>query len=140
MFTRVESVPCDFDTGSESMTKQSMKEECDINNILRQYQMTGVINHLNEAQPQYADLPEPMEYQDALHQVQAAEAAFYRLPQEVRQRYGNDPAGLLQALANPAEAGFLREQGILAPLAEAGASPAVDSGVSGVAAPTGAQG
>jgi phage internal scaffolding protein len=140
MFTRAESVPCDFDTGDVSVTKQSFKDECDINNILRQYQMTGVISHLNEAQPQYADLPDPIDYQDALHQVQAAEAAFYRLPKEVRERYGNDPAGLLQALANPAEAEFLREAGILAPLAEAGASPAVDSGVSGAAAPTGAQG
>jgi phage internal scaffolding protein len=124
MFTRVESVPCDFDTGSESMTKQSMKEECDINNILRQYQMTGVLSHVNEAQPQYADLPEPLEYQEALHKVQEAEAAFYRLPKEVRDRYGNDPAGLLQALANPAEAGFLQEQGILNAPAVAGADAA----------------
>jgi phage internal scaffolding protein len=124
MFTRVESVPCDFDTGSESMTKQSMKDECDINNILRQYQMTGIINHLNEAQPQYADLPEPMEYQEALNQVQAAEAAFNSLPQELRERYGNDPAGLLQALSNPAEAGFLQEQGILNAPALAGADAA----------------
>jgi phage internal scaffolding protein len=130
MFTRVESVPCDFDTGSESMTKQSMKEECDINNILRQYQMTGVLSHVNEAQPQYADLPEPLEYQEALHKVQEAEAAFYRLPKEVRDRYGNDPAGLLQALANPAEAGFLQEQGILNAPAVAGAD-AAPSGSSG---------
>lgn len=131
MFTRVESVPCDFDTGSESLTKQSMKDECDINNILRQYQMTGIINHVNEASPQYADLPDPVEYQDALNQVQAAEAAFYRLPKEVRDRYGNDPAGLLQALANPAEAGFLQEQGILN-------SPAVAGVEGGEAASTGA--
>lgn len=130
MFTRVESVACDFETGSESMTKQSMKDECDINNILRQYQMTGVISHVNEAEPQYAELPDPVEYQDALNQVQAAEAAFYRLPQAVRERYGNDPAGLLQALANPAEAGFLQEQGILNAPALAGAD-AAESGSSG---------
>lgn len=130
MFARPESVPCDFDTGEVSMTKQSFKEECDINTILRQYQMTGVITHVNEAQPQYADLPEPLEYQEALHKVQEAEAAFYRLPKEVRDRYGNEPAGLLQALANPAEADFLRQQGILNAPASAGAD-AVENGSTG---------
>jgi len=140
MFSRPESISCDFETGEVSVTKQSFKEECDINNILRQYQMTGVIGHINEAEPRYADLPDAVDYQDALHQVQAAEAAFYRLPKQVRERYGNDPAGLLQALANPAEAGFLREAGILAPLAEAGAAPAGDGGDSGGAASIGAQG
>jgi len=80
----------------ESRAKQSMKDECDINNILRQYQKTGVINHVRDNPGQYVDLPEVPDYQEALNIVIAAGEAFDSLPGSVRQRFNNDAATFLE--------------------------------------------
>jgi len=42
----------------EGLTHQSFKDECDVNNIVRMYTETGMVNHLPRTQPQYADAPE----------------------------------------------------------------------------------
>lgn len=73
----------------ESRAKQSMKDECDINNILRQYQKTGVLNHTRENAGQYVDLPNVPDYQEALNIVIAAGEAFEQMPGSLRQRFGN---------------------------------------------------
>ena len=45
-----------------SMTKQEFVAECDINNVIRSYQVTGIMAHLNEraAQGMFMDLPDPI--------------------------------------------------------------------------------
>lgn len=105
-----------FDCGSEVLTEQAHKDACDINNILRTYRRTGMINHLNPGTAQYGDLPDHLDYQEALELVRGAGDAFSSLPAAVRERYGNDAGRFLSAVADPAEAAFLREQGLLAPL------------------------
>lgn len=87
-----------------SMTKQSFKEECDINNIIRQFSATGIVTHINEkaAQGDYVDLPDPLDYQESLNIVIAAQASFDGLPSSVRNRFGNDPTQFLAFLADPA--------------------------------------
>lgn len=107
----------------EEMTKQSHKAECDIYNILQQYQRTGILTHIAQQQPVYQDLPEFEDYQGALNQVMAADAAFQTLPASVRDTYKNDPATFLAALHDPAEADRLRELGILNPLPPAPTPP-----------------
>jgi len=81
-----------------SMTKQSHKDECDINNIIKSYQVTGMVTHINEraAQGTYADLPDPLDYQEALNISLAAQASFDTLPSKVRERFDNDPEKFLQ--------------------------------------------
>ncbi|MFN7611382.1 MAG: hypothetical protein ACK5QX_10680 [bacterium] len=130
MFTRSEVRPeTDFDFSGEMITKQSFAEECDINRILSQYQLTGVVNHLNHQAPQYGDVSQaPVDYQAALHQVQAAVTAFEGLPEAVRDRYQGDAMRFLDAFQRPEEEGFLRQAGLLAPPAGAGAPPASDVG------------
>lgn len=104
-----------FNSGNKLITKQSMKAECDIHNILRQYQRTGIITHVQNARPTYSDLPDDMDYQRSLHTIMAAEEAFDGLPAQVRDHFGNDPGRLLAALQDPAQADYLREVGILRP-------------------------
>lgn len=97
------------------VTKQSMKAECDIHNILRQYQKTGIVTHVQNARPTYQDLPDDMDYQQSLHTIMTAEEAFAGLPSAVRDRFGNDPGRLLAALGDPAQKAYLTEVGILRP-------------------------
>lgn len=99
---------------SENMTKQSHKEECDINNILTQFKRTGIIQHITQQQPIFTDLPDQMDYQQALHLQEQATEAFASLPSTVRRYFENNPAKLLNALGDPEQTSMLQELGILA--------------------------
>lgn len=87
-----------------SRTKQEFVGESDVNNILKQYKLTGVISHINEkaSQGTYADLPDGIDFQESLHLVQNAQLAFASLPSVIRNRFGNDPAQFLDYMADPA--------------------------------------
>jgi len=41
-----------------SLTRQSFKDECDVNLIVKRYTETGMINHIPRTKPQYGDAPE----------------------------------------------------------------------------------
>jgi len=41
-----------------SLTRQSFKDECDVNLIVKRYTETGMINHIPRSTPQYGDAPE----------------------------------------------------------------------------------
>jgi len=41
-----------------SLTRQSFKDECDVNQIVKRYTETGMINHIPRTNPQYGDAPE----------------------------------------------------------------------------------
>lgn len=98
-----------------SMTKQSFKAECDINEIVRKFVRTGVVEpkSLERRSAMFADVSGLDDYQSALHAIDAARAGFDTLPAGVRDRFGNDPAGLLVALANPANADEFVRLGLL---------------------------
>lgn len=102
-----------FSTGTQLITKQSHKSECDINNILSQFKRTGIINHITSSTPNYSDLPSDLDFQEALNIQIQADAAFDALPSVVRRYFDNDPSGLLQALGDPEQHPKLRELGIL---------------------------
>lgn len=104
-----------IDCGKELITKQAHKAECDIHNILKQYQRTGIITHVSNARPFYADLPDSMDYQESLHIIMQAEQAFAALPASVRDHFRNDPQLFLAAFTDPAQEGYLRENGFLKP-------------------------
>jgi hypothetical protein len=86
-----------------SMTKQSFKEECDINTIVRRFEATGQIDHINQAAAKglYTDLPDGLDLQSALDQVKQAEAAFMALPAAARAHFDNDPVLFVEAMSNP---------------------------------------
>jgi len=82
-----------FPTDSEH-TRQEFKDECDINNIMRQYQHTGEIFHINEAAPQYMDCSAE-DFRDAMDYVAGAFSMFEELPSAIRIQFDNDPAAFL---------------------------------------------
>lgn len=104
--------------GTESMTKQSFKSECDIYTILKQFQRTGIISHIAQHKGSFEDLPDAMDFQDALNLVMQAEASFADLPSAVRDEFGNDPQRFLAAFADPDKEARLRELGLLQPKPE----------------------
>lgn len=97
---------CDPATGEwttpQRRVKQSHVDECDINNILKQYSVTGQIKHISAkaAMGQYLDLPGEMDFQISLNIIKDAEQAFGSLPSKVRDRFGNDAAQFLAFMAD----------------------------------------
>ena len=82
-----------------TLTQQHFKDECDINNILRQFNITGLLPE-SALSPRYGDFTGITDYHSALNQVIAAEDEFMRLPADLRARFANDPAQLIEFLEN----------------------------------------
>lgn len=81
-----------------SLTKQSFKAECDVNEILKKWQKTGLVTHVASQPPKFGEFDLFADYQVALNQVIAADAAFMALPSTVRDRFANDPSKLFAFL------------------------------------------
>lgn len=83
-----------------TLAQQQFKDECDINNILRQFNITGQLP-TSPLSPRYGDFTGIVDYQSALNAVIAAEDGFMTLPAETRAMFGNDPEQLINFLDNP---------------------------------------
>lgn len=124
MFYRKARKRVSFSCGDEMVTKQSHKDECDINRILRQYQRTGIITHVQNARPTYEDLPSNVDFQQAMNTVLEAERAFVALPGKVRAHFDNDPERFLAAFYDPNQVETLRGFGLVPQAAAAGGASA----------------
>lgn len=83
------------DFSGPSHVQQSMKDECDINKILAQYERTGVITHTAKGNPTYGDFLASADYQEGLNAILKANDMFMDLPAKVRKSFDNDPAKFL---------------------------------------------
>lgn len=95
-----------------SRTKQDYKEECDINAIMRRYEATGIISHVSELQPIYADVSAFGDLQEAYAIMEKAQAGFDALPSALREELGHDPRNLVPYINNPANKQKCIEYGI----------------------------
>lgn len=88
-------------------TKQSFRDECDINLIMKRYEATGQLDHLATRPTLYGEVP-ALDFHQAMGLVVEAREQFALLPAAVRDRFSNDPARLLAFLEDPAN----REEGV----------------------------
>lgn len=107
-----------------SRTKQSFKEECDINNIMSKYQKTGLLDFVNEHEAQYGDAT-GIDFQEALETVRSAQEMFADMPSSVRRRFDNDPAAFLEFVNNPDNRDEAVELGLIKADKEVGTPPEV---------------
>ena len=78
-----------------TLTQQHFKEECDINQILEKFNVTGAVP-TNVRQPINQDFIEAIDYQTALNALMEAEASFMEMPAKVRAEFDNDPGKFVQ--------------------------------------------
>lgn len=83
--------------------KQSFKDECDINNILKSYMENGKIpsNMKDIASGKFGDFTQVTDYQNSLNIVLQANEMFASLPAAVRDRFQNDPTKFLEFTNDP---------------------------------------
>lgn len=111
--------------------KQSFKEECDINNIMRRFSVTGVLDHVNQRQPMWGEVPD-LDFAGAMAIVVDARERFEQLPALVRDRFNNDPAKLLEFIRDPAN----RDEGVKLGLFRPKEAPAAPPPVSPTGTPS----
>ncbi|QXP44271.1 MAG: internal scaffolding protein [Arizlama microvirus] len=103
------------DPGAVSITKQSFASELNINNIIDRFLKTGVIDPLlvNQRSAVFADVSDIGDYQTCLNKINAVKAEFELLPADVRNKFDNDPAKLLDFVVDPANKAVSIEMGLL---------------------------
>lgn len=85
-------------------TKQSFKDECDINNIMKKFNKTGQLPEMIKQNPSYGDFSEPLDFQESQNVVIKAIEQFQALPSKTRERFQNDPETFLRYMhSNPPE-------------------------------------
>jgi phage internal scaffolding protein len=97
-----------------SLAQQHYRDECDINNILRQFNVTGLLPE-SPLSPRYGDFTGIKDYQSALNAVIEAEDGFMALPADIRSRFMNDPTNLIDFLANDANRAEAEKLGLVDP-------------------------
>lgn len=103
-----------FPPGS-GRAQQSFADECDINNVMRRYEKTGILDHVNKYQGDYGDFTHAQDYQTSIEQVRAAQEAFDSLPAAIRNRFGNSPGEFLAFVEDEENEDEMRTMGLLPP-------------------------
>lgn len=93
-------------------TKQSFKDECDINTIMSRYQSTGELPDLALVAPQYLDAT-GMDFQVMQNKLVEAQNLFDALPSAVRNRFANDPGEFLAFVSDISNRDELKKMGLL---------------------------
>lgn len=106
-------------------TKQEFVKQCDINNIIKEFSITGQWSHVSAkaAQGAFVDLPEAYDFQSSMNTVIHAQEAFMALPAKVRDRFHNEPGEFLAFVSDPANADELVKLGIRNPPPRPPAAP-----------------
>ncbi len=97
--------------GTINPVKQSFREQCDINHILKAFTRTGVLTHLNPHSPTYA-YAGSASYQDGMQIVANANSMFEQLPAKIRKEFDNDPANFLAYVEDPENETELQKMGL----------------------------
>lgn len=101
----------------DGRTKQSFKDETDINKILSRAQKTGTISHLAKHQAVYGDFAE-FDFLQAQLNLTRGREIFDELPSELRREFNQSPAEFFEFVNKPENADRLGE--ILPELAQPG--------------------
>jgi len=88
-----------------SRTKQSFRDEADVNNIIRRYQKTGLLVDPTKIrqgrQAQFGDFSDIQNLPETLGRISEANKMFMALPAKVREKFQNDVGQLLNFVQNP---------------------------------------
>lgn len=79
----------------ETLAQQHMRDECDINQMVKRYAATGMPPPPSEW-PTDADFDEIFDFQSAMNVIAKGREAFNQLPSAARERFQNNPALFLE--------------------------------------------
>lgn len=115
-YTREDAAAYGISDFGPSLTVQAEEEACNINNIMKKYHATGLLPQLQQRQPVYGDFSKAADFQESMNLVAHAQSQFAALSAEVRAKFLNNPAKMLEyveeAKKDPAKAKELVKLGL----------------------------
>lgn len=121
----------------EGLVQQHMRDDCDVNVIMRRYQQTGELTHISAMAGEYGDYSEVLDYQAGLEQIRLAEEMFMELPASVRDRFKNNPGEFIDFAQNPENLEEMRTMGLAPPKVDVPAPTSPPSSTSTKQSPEG---
>ena len=94
---------------TDGRTKQSFKDETDVNNIIAKHARMGTLSHLEQFGGQYGDFGD-FDFQEAQNQIARANSMFEELPSAVRNQFANSPEKFLEYVNDPDNKDDLRDK------------------------------
>ncbi len=94
---------------TDGRTKQSFRDECDINLIMKRAAIGGTISHLNKYEGAYADYSD-YDFFEQTQKLTRGREIFDDLPAEVRREFGQNPAAFFDYVNDPANKGVLAKK------------------------------
>ncbi len=98
--------PLKYDDGR---TKQSFKDETDINKIMARFDRTGTISHMAKFEGVYADYSD-YDFFEQTRMLTRGREVFDALPAELRREFNQSPAAFFAYVNDPANADDLRSK------------------------------
>lgn len=117
-----------LDCKDPSLAQQQFRDECDINEIMRRFGQTGILPD-QPLSPKYGDFTGVSDYKTALDRVIAADEEFMSLPAELRARFDNDAANLIQFLDDESNRDEAVKLGLVEPKEDLSTVPTVEQTV-----------
>lgn len=96
---------------TQSLTEQSHKDSCDIHNILKKSEKTGILEHVNRYRGHYGDMPTGEEFQEHMNIIAKTESMFETIPSKIRQKFENNPRKFLDFISDNKNYAEMREMG-----------------------------
>lgn len=85
---------------NDGRTKQSFKDETDVNLIIEKHTRMGTLSHLEQWGGTYGDWGD-FDFQDAQNQIANANSMFEQLPSAIRNKFHNSPEAFLKFVNDP---------------------------------------
>ena len=85
---------------TDGRTKQSFKDETDVNQIIAKHTRMGTLSHLEQFGGQYGEMAD-FDFQDAQNQIAKANSMFEQLPSAVRNQFSNSPEQFFEYVNDP---------------------------------------
>ncbi len=93
----------------DGRTKQSFKDDTDINKIMARFDKTGTISHLAKFEGVYADFSD-YDFHEQTNMLTRGREIFDSLPAEIRREFNQDPQSFFDYVNDPANAADLRKK------------------------------
>jgi len=97
-----------------TMTKQALKDDADVNNIIKRYNKIDLYADAMELEAIYGEI-DSMDLREAMDKVNASEEAFMKVPSEIRGQFENDAGKWIDYATDPANIDQMREWGFVNP-------------------------
>lgn len=93
-------------------TEQGHKKECDINEIIKKFNKTGLFEHVTRFEMKFGDMS-GADFYSMQQKIAQAKSSFENLPLDIKKRFKNDPGALLDFMDDPGNRDEAIELGLI---------------------------